>query len=99
MCRAYIEKLTESWRELINILDIVLSKVYFSLNQYINRVLGQLDSVFNKLSKRLEEQNFERLMRMKEDYKRSPNIFLNVQKTSLNSLKAGGKGAKCVIKF
>lgn len=99
MCRAYIKKFTESWRELISILDTVLYKVYFSLNQYINRVLGHLDSVFYKLSKRLEEQNFEGLMRMKEDYKRSPNIFLNVQETSLNNLKAGEEGAKCEIKF
>lgn len=38
-------------------------------------------------------------MRMKEDYKRSPNIFLNVQKTSLNNLKVGEEGAKCEIKF
>lgn len=48
MCRAYIKKLTESWSELINILDIVLYKVYFSLNQYINRVdiLGTLTVSF-----------------------------------------------------
>lgn len=46
----------------------------------------------------LEEQNFERLMRMSEEYKHYPNIFLNVLKTSLNSIKSGEE-AKCEIKF
>lgn len=35
--------------ELINILDTVLSKVYSSLNQCINRIPGKLDSDFYKL--------------------------------------------------
>lgn len=83
---------------LINLLDIVLSKVDSSLNQCINRILGKLDSDFCKPSKRLEKQNFERLIRMREEYKHYPNIFSNVLKTSLNSIKTGEEGAKCEIK-
>lgn len=78
---------------------MIVSKVYPSLNQYINRILGKLDSDFYKLSKSLDEQNFERLMRLRKEYKHDyPAVFLNALKTNLNSIKTREEGSTCEIK-